>query len=141
MTIRRVSFREDYPVIKTWWEKRGSEAPQLSLLPPLGIVCHLEGVLLACAFMYEVKGAPIAIVEWEATNPEVQSALMKIRALNHVFAFYESYCDEREIKVLLSWVASERGDGRLLQGRHWKKCPGERHELMAFETEAPCPQS
>ena len=58
-----------------------------------------------------------------------------------VFDFFEQYCKDQGITAILSWVAEERGDGRLLERRKWVKCPGSRHALMAFETqpqEAPC---
>lgn len=138
MRVRRIIIEEDYPTIKTWWERRGTEPPPEALLPDIGVIAEDSDGAVACAFLYEDKGGRIAMVEWEATNPDCHSAIRAMRGLNMVFDFFEGYFPG----VLLSWVASERGDGRLLERRHWKKCPGERHELMAFQSqEALCPQS
>lgn len=141
MNVRRIVLDEDYPLLKTWWERRGAEAPQRALLPPIGVLVEQFCVPMACAFLYEVKDAPIAMVEWEATNPDCRSAMATVRALNMVFDFLETYCADNGIAVVLSWVEEGRGDGRILSGRKWRKCPGERHALMAFQTqpqEAPC---
>lgn len=133
MKVRRIQLDKDYPILKTWWERRGSEAPHLALLPPMGVVAELDGLPIACAFLYEIRGVALAIVEWEATNPEIKSPILKVKALNTVFDFWEDYCREVGIKIVLSWTAEDRGDGRLLRGRKWTPCPGERHELMAFD--------
>lgn len=141
MKVRRTILEHDYPILKTWWERRGTEAPQAALLPPIGVVAHDTSGLAACAWLYEVKDAPIAMVEWEATCPDA-GPMRAVRGLNMVFDFFEKYCEDNGIAVVLSWVAAQRGDGRILANRNWKKCPGERHELMAYETkEALCPQS
>jgi len=140
--VRRIAIDRDYPTIKTWWEKRGSEAPSPGLLPPVGVISEDNGIPLACAFLYEAVGCSIAMVEWEATNPDYKSALIQVRALTQIFDFFETFCRDKGIAVVLSWVAEDRGDGRLLARRNWIKCPGERHEMMAFEThpeEALCP--
>lgn len=142
MTIRRFIASHDYPVVKTWWEKRGTPAPQLPILPAVGVVVEDEGTPIACAFLYEDKAGVVAMVEWEATNPSVGSPMKVVKGLHMVFEFFEIFAREQGYSVVLSWVAEDRGDGRILEGRKWKKCPGERHALMAFETkeEAPCQQ-
>ncbi len=137
MRVRRIILEQDYPILKTWWERRGTESPQEALLPE-GVIAEDDNGMVACAFLYEDKGGRIAMVEWEATNPDCHSPMRAMRGLNTVFDFFEGYFPG----VLVSWVASGRGDGRLLDRRHWKKCPGERHELMAFsKQEALCQQS
>ena len=135
MRVRRFNAETDYPVIRTWWEARGGEAPALALLPDCGIVVEQFDNPIACAFMYEVTSGSIALIEWEATNPDIHSPITQVKALSMVFDFFEKYCRDRGIAVLLSWVASNRGDGRLLEKRKWVKCPGERHEMMAFSTQ------
>ena len=141
MRVRRIILEEDYPVIRTWWEDRGVQAPSQGLLPYTGVMAENNGVPVACAFLYEDKGGVVGMIEWEATNPEVKSAMDRIRGLNLIFQFFEEYCIEKGMIVLFSWVAAERGDGRILERRKWKQCPGERHALMMFEharEEAPC---
>ena len=139
MKVRR-TILEDYNLLASWWTRRGGDAPPRSLLPELGVIAEEGGAPMACAFLYEIKGGVLAIVEWEATNPDCPSAMAKIRALNMVFDFFEKYCSGQGIKVLLSWVKEGRGDGRLLERRAWKKMPGDRHEMMAINLqEAPCP--
>lgn len=130
-------MEKDYPVIKTWWERRGTPAPQRVILPDVGVIAETPERPIACAFLYEDKAGRVGMLEWEATNPECGSALAAIRALNVVFDFFEKYAREHGMAVVLSWVAEERGDGRILSARKWIKCPGERHALMAFQT---CPQ-
>ena len=140
MRVRRFITEQDYPIVKGWWERRGAEAPPEGILPMTGVIAEMDGVPVACAFLYEDKGGRVAMVEWEATNPDVASAMAHIRALNVLFDFFEKYWHG----IILSWVAENRGDGRILDRRGWKACPGERHKLMAFVTkkeEALCPQS
>lgn len=140
MKVRRIQLDKDYPILRTWWEKRGIEAPALVLLPQIGVIAETEDTMVACAFLYEDTGGKVMMIEWEATNPAVGSALKVMHGLNTVFDFFEKFARERGNMVLLSWVAEERGDGRLLARRKWVKCPGERHALMAFQPkEAPCP--
>lgn len=139
MIVSRIT-PEHYATLKTWWERRNTEAPHQVLLPLVGVLAEDSEGYVACAWLYEDKAGAVAMVEWEATNPDA-SAMRAIRGLNMVFDFFERYCTEQNIAVILSWVAAGRGDGRLLTGRNWKKCPGERHELMAFQTqEAVCQQ-
>lgn len=141
MKVRVIQLEQDYPVIKTWWERRGAEAPHFALLPPVGVIAERDGVPIACAFLYQDVGGSVAMVEWEATNPDCNSAMETIRALNTVFDFFEKYAVNEGFLVVLSWVAEGRGDGRILERRKWTKCPGERHALMAFQPatkEAPC---
>jgi hypothetical protein len=140
--VRRIQLDKDYPVIRTWWEKRGVDAPQLVLLPQIGVMAETDEGPVACAFLYEDAGGKVGMVEWEATNPAVGSTSRVMQGLNMVFDFFEQFARERGNLVLLSWVAEDRGDGRLLERRKWVKCPGERHALMAFQVqqvEAPCP--
>lgn len=142
MKVRRINLAEDYEIIRTWWERRGSPAPQPVLLPETGVISELDGVPMACAFLYEAKGDTMAMIEWEATNPDCKSAMTTIRALNMIFDFFEKYTRGKGISILFSWVKVGRGDGRLLERRKWQKCPGDRHELMAFMNEpkeAVCP--
>lgn len=140
MKVRRIVTREQYSILKTWWERRGAEPPQEGILPAIGVYAEDDSGMVACAWLYEDKGNTIAMIEWEATNPDA-SPMRAIRGLNMVFDFFEKYCADQRIQVILSWTAEGRGDGRLLSGRNWKKCAGERHELMAFSTqEALCQQ-
>jgi hypothetical protein len=116
----------------------------MALLPEVGVIAFDETGPVSCAFLYEEKGGVIGFVEWEATNPACGSAMKTIRGLNMVFDFFETYARDQGIKALLSWVAEERGDGRLLERRKWTKCPGNRHALMSFSThpeEETCQQS
>ena len=132
MRVRPINLEEDYPILSTWWTRRGTEAPSIGLLQCDGVVAYDENGLVACGFLYEDKRGVIAMVEWEATNPDCCSALRSLRGLNTVFDFFEIYCGEQGLKLILSWVTKERGDGRLLERRKWLKCAGERHELMCF---------
>lgn len=135
MRVRRFQPEKDYPIIKSWWERRGATAPHPVLLPVTGVMVEDGWGPLACAFLYEDKSGKVAMVEWECTNPAVESALRTLRALNQLFDFFEIYCRDKAIAFLLSWTEEGRGDGRLLRGRKWTTCPGPRHELMCFETQ------
>ena len=131
MKVRRIIIDEDYPLIKTWWESRGSDAPQKEIFP-IGVIAEQDGFPVACGFLYEDKLDRVGMVEWEATNPDCHSAMQALRGLNMIFDFFEKYWCVDGSRILMSWVAQGRGDGRILDRRGWKKCPGERHELMAF---------
>lgn len=133
MKVRRIILETDYALLKPWWERRGIEAPALALLPDFGVIAEDTGIPVACAFLYEDKGGKIGMVEWEATNPDCLSAMSAVRAINFVFQFFEQHCAEAGIPVLLSWVKEQAGDGRILLARKWVRCPGPRHELMAFK--------
>jgi hypothetical protein len=81
------------------------------------------------------------MIEWEATRP-TNTAMESIRSLNLIFDFFERFAVDQGFAVVLSWVAEQRGDGRILERRKWVKCPGERHALMAYQPapkEATCP--
>ena len=135
MTVRRIIIESDYPVLKTWWERRGTEAPNPVILPEIGVVAEQDRNPVACAFLYQDVSGRVAMVEWEATNPDAKT-MAALRGLNMVFDFFEGFAKEYGYAVVLSWVTEKRGDGRLLENRKWVKCPGERHALMAFST---CP--
>lgn len=142
MTVRRYIPVSDYDTIKGWWTRRGTEAPQPILLPEIGVLAEHDGNPVACAFLYQDVSGHVAMVEWEATNPDAK-AMSCLRGLNMVFDFFETFARDYGYTVVLSWVAEGRGDGRLLENRKWVKCPGERHALMAFNTqpqEAECQQ-
>ncbi len=126
-------MEQDYPVIRTWWERRGSPAPSPVILPDVGVIVENHGDLVACAFLYTDSAGRVAMAEWEATNPDNVSAMAAIRGLNLIFDFLEKFAKSQGFQIVLSWVASERGDGRILERRNWTKCPGERHELMAYQ--------
>ena len=135
MRVSRIILQQDYDTIKGWFEARQVAPPPVGLLPPTGVFAHLEnGVPVACAFLYQDLDAAIGMIEWEATNPAVHSVMAQLRALHCVFDFLEKYAATKGIRHLLSWVAENRGDGRLLEKRGWSRCPGKRHELMAFST-------
>jgi hypothetical protein len=142
MKTRRIILEEDYDTIASWWTARGGTAPPVGILPMTGVMVEQDGNPVSCAFLYEDKGGRVAMIEWEATNPEVHSAMAQVRSLHCIFDFFEKYCRDQGIQLVLSWVAEGRGDGRVLLARNWTKCPGQRHELMAFNTltkEALCP--
>lgn len=141
MNVHRIVIERDYPTLKKWWELRGVSAPPAVILPAVGVLAEeIDGMPVACAWLYEDKAGIVGMVEWEATNPRC-SPFITLRALNHIFAFFEEYWCNAPGRVLFSWTQEGRGDGRMLRGRHWIKCPGERHELMLFQgqpSEAPC---
>lgn len=132
MKTRRLILEEDYPVIKTWWERRGGEPPPLNMLPDVGVIVEEDGTSLACAFLYKISNAQIAIVEWEATNPDFPSPTKRLQALNMAFDFFEEWTREKEHVCLITWVKMGRGDGRLLSQRGWIHPQGEPHEMLAY---------
>lgn len=147
LRIRLINIDEDYDMLSTWWTRRGVAAPQKDIFP-LGVIAEDGDFPVACAFLYEDTRGVVGMVEWEATNPDCHSPMQAIRGLNIVFDFFEKHWITGPHRILMSWVTTDRGDGRILSRRGWKKCPGERHELMAFggveikQTEAaPCQQS
>ena len=131
MKIRRIDLAKDYPIIKTWWEKRSGIPPDFSLFPETGVIVEHGDYLVACASLYEDKAGRIAIIEWEATNPNAPARLC-FEALSHIYKFWEEYRKDHGILALLSWVESGSGHEHLLKKRSWIKCPGVRHELMAY---------
>jgi hypothetical protein len=133
MRVRVINIEEDYPMLADWWIRRGIQAPQKEIFP-LGVLAHEGDFPVACAFLYEDTRGVVGMVEWEATNPDCHSAMQALRGLNMLFDFFEKYWCIGPHRLLLSWVTQGRGDGRILDRRGWKKCPGERHELMAFST-------
>lgn len=135
MKIRRIILEQDYPVFKTWFDRRGVAAPVPVLLPAVGVLAETDEAPVACAWLYEDKAGLVGMVEWEATNPD-SKGMTALRGLNQVFDFFEGYCRANGIRVIMTWVKEGRGDGRLLVGRSWKRCHGDRHELMVFEPQS-----
>ncbi len=140
MKVRRFISEQDYPVVKTWWEQRDAVAPDLITVHPFGVVCEIEGILTACAFLYHDKLARTGMVEWECTDPHA-GAIRTLKALNHLFAFFEDYAQNNGIVWLFSWTAEGRGDGRLLRQRQWIALPGPRHECMCYTAQATKPKT
>lgn len=141
MRIRRIILEQDYLTIATWWTRRNGTPPPLNMLPDMGIIAEEDGNPVACAFLYEISNCSMSIIEWEATNPECHSPMRALKGLHMVFDFFEKYCTEKKTAFVVSWVLPGRGDGRLLERRKWRRCPGEPHEMMAFVTqpkEEPC---
>lgn len=132
MRVRRINIEHDYPVIRTWWERRGGTPPQMELLSDFGIMVEDGELPMACAFLFTISNAPLAIVEWEATNPDVHSVRRRLEALNMAFDFFEDWSKQGEAACLITWVTAGRGDGRLLSQRGWTKPQGEPHEMLAF---------
>ena len=135
MNVRRIIIEQDYELLATWWTRRNGSPPPLNMLPDTGVIAECpEGFPVACAFLYEISNAPIAIVEWEATNPDCSSPMKALRGLHMVFDFFEKYCKDKGFQFVITWVLPGRGDGRLLERRKWIKAPGEPHEMLAFVT-------
>jgi len=60
---------KDYEVIAPWYVGHGWEqAPDLSILPPTGIVIELDGELIGAGFIY-LTNSPMALLEWLVTRP------------------------------------------------------------------------
>lgn len=140
MRVRRIDILGDYPMVSQFWTKRGIPAPHIVLLPDIGVIAYDDNGPVACSYLYEDKSGRVAMVEWEATNPDC-TPLRCARGLDTMFDFWEIYANENAPMLILSWVAEVRGDGRLLERRGWIKCPGERHALMSFQAipkEATC---
>ena len=135
MRTRRIVLEQDYPIISQWWTRRNGTPPPINMLPDTGVIVEEDGKPLSCAFLYEVSNCSMAIIEWEATNPDCHSPMKALRALHMVFDFFETYCADNGMSFVVSWVLPGRGDGRLLERRKWIKCPGEPHEMMAFVTQ------
>lgn len=75
---------EDYRLICSFWEGRGSPPPR-ALLPGLGVIA--DG--LACGFLYlDATGSGVAVMAWTATNPR-SPLWARGMAMSRVISFLE----------------------------------------------------
>lgn len=110
MRVRRIDLELDYPVLKTWWARRGGVPPAIEILPDVGVIVEDAGMPVSCLFLYTMSNASVAVAEWEATNPDCMSPLKKIRALHMAFDFFEKFSNENQIRFVFSWTLPGRGD-------------------------------
>ena len=131
MKLRRIVLADDFPLLQSWWAKRGTTPPNPILLPPVGIVCEFAGTPAACAWLYNADDNLLGIVEWVATNP-ILARKDTAAAVEHILNFFEDYCLKHNMRGFFSWVKPASGLRRLYEKRGWVSAQGEAHELMAF---------
>ena len=135
MRVRRIILENDYEMLATWWVRRGGTPPPLAILPDVGVIVEEACIPISCFFLYLISNAPVAVMEWEGSNPDCQSPFKRVRALHMATDFFEDYAAKNEITFLFSWTIPGRGDGRLFSARGWTKPQGEPHEMWSFVTE------
>ncbi len=133
-------MEQDWPAIVAWWDDP-AQAPQPAILPEIGILAETETGIVAAAWLYQDISGRVAMIEWEYMNPEARKK-DAVEGLRRIYDFIETYAVDNKIGAILTWVLPGTGIQRLLVRRKWMKCPGERHEMMAFVSnpkEATCP--
>jgi hypothetical protein len=67
--IRAFDPMGDYALVCTWWEARGQSSVEKCALPRDGFFLVIDGVEIACAWLYVNNRSDIARVEFLITNP------------------------------------------------------------------------
>lgn len=74
MLVRKVQ-ENDLLELTRWFESVSWDLPPVpNVVPKDGFVAEIDGVIVACAFMY-VTGASCSFVQWTNTNPDVSDEI------------------------------------------------------------------
>lgn len=71
----------DYKNIVKWWNFWRFPAPTLEMLSDIGIIVSLDGVDIACGWLYTTNSA-MCHVEFIVSNPEVRDRDIRTVAIN-----------------------------------------------------------
>jgi hypothetical protein len=99
--LRTIDLDRDYDMLVSWWAGHGWTALPKHALNTLGVICAVDGVDTAAAFLLMSNSTGVAMLEWLVTNPDanVRAAYL---AIPTVTAFIESEAARMNYGVLLT---------------------------------------
>lgn len=130
MYIREVT-EKDYPMLSNWWEARGIPAPDIIAQLPRGYLIEDGPISIAAAFLYlDVDGA-WAMTEWLTTNPAMAFSRTLVIAVKALLGHMEKVSMNRGCKTIISMVAPNTGEERLMQKIGYMTSEGPYHKMYA----------
>ena len=132
MNTRLFDPVNDYPVLCSWWARRGLPAIPLELIPSHGAVCE-AGIPIAMGFCYFDTGGKIGVVDFISTNPAVAASSTTLEAISNIFVLFHAISEKRGCRNLMSWVAKDTGLHRLMVKAGWQD-PHSAPHIMLFKS-------
>jgi hypothetical protein len=120
MKIRAYVAETDYPLLASWWQRRGLPAVPQQLLPEFGAFAHVGNIDVAAGFVYFEEKGRVAVVDWISTNPTVASGPTTLEAVAHLIRFFEDAAKNRGCANVFSFVAQNTGLHRLMVRAGWQ---------------------
>lgn len=141
MYIREVSPERDYPTLSKWWEARGIPAPDIIAQLPRGYIIEDGPIQIAAAFLYLDVDGVWAMTEWLTTNPAMAHSRSLRATVKALLAHMEKISMDRGCKTIISMVAPNTGEERLLKEIGYMTSEGPYHKMYAkpLIREAVCP--
>lgn len=131
MYIREILPEKDFPMLSKWWDARGIPAPSLIMQLPRGYIIEDGPLPMAVAFLYLDVDGVWAMTEWLTTNPAVAHSRFLVVAVRELLAHMEKIAMERGCKTILSMVAPNTGEERLMQKIGYMTSEGPYHKMYA----------
>lgn len=130
MYIKEVTS-SDLPMLSKWWTARGIPAADIIAQLPRGYMIEDGPLPMAAAFLYLDVDGVWAMTEWLTTNPAVAHSRFLVVAVKELLAHMEKISMERGCKTILSMVAPNTGEERLMQKIGYMTSGGPYHKMYA----------
>lgn len=130
MYIREVT-EKDYPMLSKWWEARNIPAPDIIAQLPRGYLIEDGPLPVAAAFLYLDVDGVWAMTEWLTTNPTMAFSRTLVIAVKALLGHMEKVSMERGCKTIISMVAPNTGEERLMQKIGYMTSEGPYHKMYA----------
>lgn len=132
MIIREINLTEDYPLIVKWWEARGAGVmPKTVFLPAAGFMVEYEHQPVAASWLYSVQNAQggVGIIECTTTNPSFSMSRHLVECVKALYAHLEKMAWAAGCGSVVSFVAPETGEQRILSKAGWQDLQGVNHVM------------
>ena len=103
---------KDFPMVDAWHKLHGGRGLNVALLPPVGVVVHMNGEPVACVFMHLSVGVGVAFLEDPVSRPILTVAESKA-AFAHALPLLEKIALENDYGIFL--VNTPPAIGRFLE--------------------------
>ncbi len=128
--IRPVDLTVDYPTLLKWWEGHKALAMPAYVFPQ-GWVVGAAGVDIAMNFLYLDVGGKFAVMEWLTTNPSVAYSKTLVTAIKTLIDYVEGVAKAQGCQFIVSFVAPNTGEERLMKKIGYETSEGPSHRLYA----------
>lgn len=111
MIINTKNYKKsDYPELSRWWKESCCPIPHESQLDTLGVIGYQQNTPTCAVFAYRCSDVPIVFLEHFVTNPDVEGAMVKMKAV---------------LEMMSSILGQLEEDGyQMVRGTTWSKTLG-----------------
>jgi hypothetical protein len=130
MKVRRFVAEQDYPLVKTWWEKRGLPAVPPQIISENCALVEKDSKPIVVGWVYFDDMGKIGIVEGITTDPDIEWNEELGKAVDMLIDFFRFLAKWKKVRNLVSFVEDHSGLHRRMVRTGWQDPKSKPHVYL-----------